>query len=43
MGIVFVLCSGIPWEMLPEEMGCSISFCSTGWRVMDSSTGCPVS
>jgi transposase len=22
MGIVFVLRSGIPWEMLPQEMGC---------------------
>jgi transposase len=21
-GIVFVLRSGIPWEMLPQEMGC---------------------
>jgi transposase len=21
-GIVFVLKSGIPWEMLPQEMGC---------------------
>jgi transposase len=22
-GIVFVLRSGIPWEMLPKELGCS--------------------
>jgi transposase len=22
MGIVFVLKSGIPWEMLPQELGC---------------------
>jgi transposase len=59
-GIVFVLRSGIPWEMLRQKMGCgsgmscwrrlrdwrssgsgnrSISFCSTGWRVTDSSIG----
>jgi transposase len=29
-GIVFVLKSGIPWEMLPKEMGCGS--CSTCWR-----------
>ena len=29
-GIVFVLKSGIPWEMLPEEMGCGSG--STCWR-----------
>jgi transposase len=29
-GIVFVLKSGIPWEMLPKEMGCSSG--STCWR-----------
>jgi transposase len=30
-GIVFVLKSGIPWEMLPQEMGCgSGSTCSGG-------------
>ena len=28
-GIVFVLRSGIPWEMLPREMGCSGMTC---WR-----------
>jgi transposase len=28
-GIVFVLRSGIPWEMLPRELGCSGM---TGWR-----------
>jgi transposase len=22
-GIVFVLCTAIPWEMLPQELGCS--------------------
>ena len=30
-GIVFVLKSGIPWEMLPKEMGCG-SGSSTCWR-----------
>ena len=29
-GIVFVLCSGIPWEMLPQEMGCGCGM--TCWR-----------
>ena len=29
-GIVFVLKSGIPWEMLPHEMGCGSG--STCWR-----------
>jgi transposase len=29
-GIVFVLKSGIPWEMLPQEMGCSSGM--TCWR-----------
>lgn len=29
-GIVFVLKSGIPWEMLPQEMGCGSSM--TCWR-----------
>jgi len=29
-GIVFVLKSGIPWEMLPKEMGCGSD--STCWR-----------
>jgi transposase len=29
-GIVFVLKSGIPWEMLPREMGCGSG--STCWR-----------
>ena len=28
-GIIFVLRSGIPWEMLPREMGCSAMTC---WR-----------
>ena len=30
-GILFVLKSGIPWEMLPQEMGC-ISQGMTCWR-----------
>src|SRR5215218_9795452 len=29
-GIVFVLQSGIPWEMLPQEMGCGCGM--TCWR-----------
>ncbi len=29
-GILFVLKSGIPWEMLPQEMGCGSG--STCWR-----------
>jgi transposase len=29
-GIVFVLKSGIPWEMLPQEMGCGCGM--TCWR-----------
>src|SRR4051794_36011764 len=29
-GIVFVLKSGIPWEMLPKEMGCGSGM--TCWR-----------
>src|SRR5690348_8482030 len=29
-GIIFVLRSGIPWEMLPPEMGCGSG--STCWR-----------
>jgi transposase len=29
-GIIFVLKSGIPWEMLPQEMGCRSGM--TGWR-----------
>jgi|SRR5215213_8480237 transposase len=29
-GIVFVLKSGIPWEMLPQEMGCGSGL--TCWR-----------
>jgi transposase len=29
-GIVFVLKSGIPWEMLPQEMGCGNGM--TYWR-----------
>lgn len=29
-GIIFVLRSGIPWQMLPQEMGCGSG--STCWR-----------
>ena len=29
-GILFVLRSGIPWEMLLQEMGCGSGM--TGWR-----------
>ena len=29
-GIIFVLKSGIPWEMLPQEMGCGRGV--TCWR-----------
>lgn len=29
-GILFVLMSGIPWEMLPQEMGCGSG--TTCWR-----------
>jgi transposase len=30
-GILFVLKSGIPWEMLPQELGCGSGM--TCWRV----------
>jgi transposase len=30
IGIIFVLKSGIPWEMLPKEMGCGSGV--TCWR-----------
>ena len=33
-GIVFVLQSGIPWEMLPQEMGCGSG--RTCWRRLRS-------
>ena len=33
-GIVFVLKSGIPWEMLPQEMGCGSGM--TCWRRLRS-------
>lgn len=47
-GIVFVLKSGIPWEMLPQEMGCGsgstcwLRACATGNRRAcgKSSIGC---
>ncbi len=29
-GVIFVLMSGIPWEMLPQEMGCGSGM--TCWR-----------
>jgi transposase len=32
-GIVFVLKSGVPWEMLPQEMGCGSG--STCWRRLE--------
>jgi transposase len=31
-GILFVLKSGIPWEMLPQEMGCGSGM--TCWRYL---------
>ncbi len=30
MGILFVLRSGVPWEMLPQELGCGSGM--TCWR-----------
>src|SRR5579884_3110265 len=33
-GIIFVLKSGIPWEMLPQEMGCGSGV--TCWRRLRS-------
>ena len=33
-GIVFVLKSGIPWEMLPQEMGCG-SGSTCWWRLRE--------
>ncbi len=45
-GILFVLKSGIPWEMLPQEMGCgSGMICSgdvsgSGMRRVYGSGGC---
>jgi transposase len=33
-GILFVLRSGIPWEMLPQEMGCGSGM--TCWRISPS-------
>jgi transposase len=32
-GILFVLRSGIPWEMLPQEMGCGSGM--TCWRYLE--------
>ena len=32
-GILFVLSSGIPWEMLPQEMGCGSGM--TCWRYLN--------
>ena len=34
VGILFVLKSGIPWEMLPQEMGCGCGM--TCWRRLHS-------
>ena len=39
-GIVFVLRSGIPWRMLPAEMGCGSG--STCWRRLKEWTGAGV-
>src|ERR1700674_4867207 len=33
-GILFVLRSGIPWQMLPKEMGCGSG--STCWRRLEA-------
>ena len=33
-GIIFVLKSGIPWEMLPQELGCG-SGVTCWWRLRD--------
>jgi len=33
-GIIFVLRTGIPWEMLPQEMGCGSGM--TCWRRLDA-------
>ena len=33
IGIIFVLKSGIPWDMLPQEMGCGSSV--TCWRRLE--------
>ena len=30
IGIIFVLKTGIPWEYLPQELGCGSGM--TGWR-----------
>src|SRR5215213_1167970 len=43
-GILFVLKSGIPWEMLPKEMGCGSGKtctkpCWIGWARPTRSTG----
>ena len=39
-GILFVLKTGIPWEMLPQEMGCACTErCSTAWDRRTNSTG----
>jgi transposase len=35
-GIIFVLKSGIPWEMLPQEMGCGSGM--TCWRRLEEWT-----
>lgn len=45
-GILFVLQSGIPWEMLPQEMGCGSGILlataaglAKGWRVEKAAPG----
>lgn len=39
-GIIFVLRSGIPWEMLPQELGCGSGM--TGWRRVQAGAECGV-
>ena len=39
-GILFVLKSGIPWEMLPKEMGCGSG--TTCWRRLNERHGAGV-
>ena len=40
-GILFVLKSGIPWKMLPQEMGCGSGM--TCWQEYSGSTDCGTS
>lgn len=36
-GILFVLKTGIPWAMLPSEMGCGSALC--GWKCFGGASG----